>query len=100
MLTDYEKQWLEDRDAIQFATGNFLHEPYLKNECDDYRDAAEFEARVAEKLSALINYPQPPDFEPGCISCPAFKNDDGNACVACVIKEARLAVEEEMESSK
>ena len=50
MLTESEIEWLEDRDAIQFATGNFLHDPYLKNECDDYRDAAEFEARVQRWL--------------------------------------------------
>lgn len=96
MLTDAEKQWLEDRDAIQFATGNFLHDPYLKNEYDDYRDAAEFEARVAEKLAKSI-----------CVVCPDNKNGSCQTrqnypqradIEACRMRHARIAAEAEMEA--
>ena len=94
MLTDAEKEWLEDRDTIQFATGNFLHASYLKNERDDYRDAAEFEARVAEKLAKSI-----------CVVCPENKNGrcptrnkhpQRADIEACRMRHARLAAEEEM----
>lgn len=92
MLTDAEKQWLEDRHAIQFATGNFLHEPYLKNECDDYRDAADFEARVARELTEPNG-----DYMPFCMPEDCDFHDLKN-CRACRLKFARLAAEAEMDA--
>lgn len=90
MLTESEIEWLEDRDAIQFATGNFLHSPYLKNERDDYRDAAEFEARVQRWL--MYQYEK------------AFQCKDASGGFLpgrdTMLMFARLAVEEEMESRK
>lgn len=56
----------------------------------DYRDAAEFEARVAAKL-ATYEYTDPCN---GKTRCPYAGK--GWSCRRCNLKHARLAVEEEM----
>lgn len=116
MLTEAEIEWLERRknlclrcyrstfcragkrhslnaDTCRFWEINVSFGALKEN----FRDAAEFEARVAEKLSALVNDAPPPDLWPQCISCNAFKNDELDACMACVMKEARIAVEAEID---
>lgn len=49
-LSEAEEKWLEDRDAIQFATGEYLCGLYPEMLVDDFQDAAEFEARVQKWL--------------------------------------------------
>ena len=49
-LSEAEEKWLEDRDAIQFATGEYLCGLYPEMLVDDFQDAAEFEARVLKWL--------------------------------------------------
>lgn len=49
-LSEAEEKWLEDRDAIQFATGEYLCGLYPEMLVDDFQNAAEFEARVQKWL--------------------------------------------------
>lgn len=93
-LSEAEEKWLEDRDAIQFATGEYLCGLYPEMLVDDFQDTAEFEARVAVKLATVI-----------CSGCEDF--NDKNVCplatyqttgiYECRMMHARLAVEAEMD---
>ena len=66
----------------------------------DFRDAVEFEARVAARLSSLV-YAEPwPNLWPECISCQRHAKEGDAACPPCVLKESRLAVESEMEQEE
>lgn len=102
MLTDSEKKWLEQRNAVQFMVNQYrvpgTRDGYRirKIQTADWRDAAEFEARVAVELSIL-----PEDVHP----CPygatnrCSYDDCGNLHLGCrrsILKYARLKVEEEM----
>ena len=96
MLTDSEREWLEQRDAMQFLTGTYIAdfaEYPLWNTGKDWQEAAEFEARVAAKLAGIFN---------GIEQCLNCKNshmfDDHSLCPSCKLKWARLTVEEEMEN--
>ena len=108
MLTDKESKWLEEREQITIANGLYFcaHCDMYSGvysvftgyctafEIDDcpmvstFRDAAEFEARVAAKLA------EGPD---GCQECfwglKGWSADNAEAR----LKHARLAVEAEME---
>lgn len=113
-LSEAEEKWLEDRDAIQFATGEYLCGLYPEMLVDDFQDAAEFEARVAANLA--IDRANGKHLRPkGCSWYE--KNADGHlvrktACLphhdidncpgvaTCAIYHARLAVEAEMDGSK
>ena len=99
MLTDSEKEWLEQRDAIQFACGSY-RVPWLKDGYsldEDLREAAEFEARVAAQL---LEYHVLIMQQGGiCEECVAW-NECGDAetqCKPLLMKYARITVEEEME---
>lgn len=50
MLDAKTLQWLEDRDALQFMFGQYTLPDGEVSFDDDYRDAAEFEARVQKAL--------------------------------------------------
>lgn len=50
MLDTKTLQWLEDRDALQFMFGQYTLPDDEVSFDDDYRDAAEFEARVQKAL--------------------------------------------------
>lgn len=63
---------------------------------NDWKDAAEFEARVAERLSELVNDEPWPNLWPECISCKRHAKEDDSACPPCVLREARISVEQEM----
>jgi hypothetical protein len=107
MLTESDKKWLGKREKrgayfCFHCSGGDLEFPCLEswhspNDCpvedgQDYRDAAEFEARVAAKL-ATYEYTDP------CLGktiCPYAGK--GWTCSRCNLKHARLAVEEEMEN--
>lgn len=110
-LSEAEEKWLEDRDAIQFATGEYLCGLYPEMLVDDFQDAAEFEARVAEKMA--IDRANGKHLRPkGCswyetakdgqwirkTACPPHHDIDNCPDVAtCAIYHARLAAEAEMD---
>ena len=112
-LSEAEEKWLEDRDAIQFATGEYLCGLYPEMLVDDFQDAAEFEARVAEKLA--IDRATGKHLRPkGCswyetakdgqrirqTACPPHHDIDKCAGFAtCSLYHARLAVEAEMDNT-
>ena len=114
MLTQNEKNWLEEREkrsapcslneswnwCLNICIGQTLP---LRHPCPmvpDYRYAAEFEARVAAKLAiARMEVNWDDDFsccppETGERECSKKRLD----CQWCWLKNARLAVESEMEA--
>ena len=101
MLTDSERAWLEQRDAIQFALDGYrvpgLDGPYEMQ--PDYEDAALFEARVAAKLALGCESQTP------CNGCWRANWKFCNLrkgywdCADCFLKTARLIVEEEMDGN-
>ena len=110
-LSEAEEKWLEDRDAIQFATGEYLCGLYPEMLVDDFQDATEFNARVAEKLAKPRKELRPK----GCswyeknadghlvrkTACPPHHDIDNCPRVAtCAIYHARLAAEAEMEAKR
>lgn len=119
-LTEQEREWLETRKSLCGRCGRRKHcrtgkrhgyntedcrfwelyRPGIRFYClyrDDYEDAARFEARVAARLSSLV-YAEPwPGLWPECISCGRHAKEGDAACPPCVLKEARLAVEAEMD---
>lgn len=113
MLTEAEKEWLERRKNLclrcdlnecpRFVRGGESHmcrwfSPH-RIEFENYRDAAEFEARVAEKLARDICFRCHDKYNEICPKgIGYFRLKLG--IVSCGMKHARLAVEEEMESSK
>lgn len=88
-LSEAEEKWLEDRDAIQFATGEYLCGLYPEMLVDDFQDAAEFEARVA----VLLTGRDAPYMPPCHIVC-----NHRRKCRACRLMYARLVVEAEMDT--
>lgn len=98
MLTEQERKWLKQRDRNLFSFGLYLaFTPGMSPALIDYRDAAEFEARVAEKLTLKEPCPLPENAD--LDDCPYFTEDDGSvfSCRWCRLKRARIAVEEEMD---
>lgn len=108
-LSEAEEKWLEDRDAIQFATGEYLCGLYPEMLVDDFQDAAEFEASVAVMLASPRKELRPK----GCswyettedghqvrkTACPPHHDIDKCAGFAtCSLYLARLAVEAEMDA--
>lgn len=110
-LTGSEKKWIERRESMEEKTGVFfchyckhLTEYYDEwiGYCDGmpcpvypeeleaamWKDAAEFEARTAAKLANRCRNTRPCTGEP-CKECEARR-----------LKQARLAVEEEMERTE
>lgn len=88
-LSEAEEKWLEDRDAIQFATGEYLCGLYPEMLVDDFQDAAEFEARVQRWLM----YQYEKAFQCKEVSG-GFLPDRGT-----MLMFARLAVEQEMDDA-
>lgn len=109
MLTEKEKRWLENRsnkclrclyysgtetiegicfwcsDKKEFVPKEYGIEPL-------YRDAAEFEARVAARLAGAWAIGEDMCFNNHC------QLFDKDRCTACYLKNARIAVEEEMDN--
>jgi hypothetical protein len=99
MLTEQERKWLKQRDRNLFSFGLYLaFTPGMSPALIDYRDAAEFEARVAEKLTLKEPCPLPEHAD--LDDCPYFIEDEESAfsCRWCSLKRARIAVEEEMDN--
>lgn len=128
MLTEQEKAWLERRKnlcskCIHKALGCILGKSEGKRECIffdadlgelDYKDAAEFEARVA----LWVTHNGCPNFDHPCWyldssrpypymswkgtggECPHIPYKHGYCNRWCKLMTARLAVEKEMEKEK
>ena len=99
MLREQERKWLKQRDRNLFSFGLYLaFTPGMSPALIDYRDAAEFEARVAEKLTLKEPCPLPEHAD--LDDCPYFIEDEESAfsCRWCSLKRARIAVEEEMDN--
>lgn len=96
-LSEAEEKWLEDRDAIQFATGEYLCGLYPEMLVDDFQDAAEFEARVAEKLARNICIYCPDALARK--SCPSAFEYPRRTGESCRLMHARIAVEQEMDDA-
>lgn len=126
MLTDQEKAWLERRKCPCLhcsnhgvACGYSLSEKvtceWLDLDVDepDYKDAAEFEARVA----LWVTHNGCPNFDPPCAymkskpypymswketggECPHIPHKRGYCNRWCKLMTARLAVEQEMEKQQ
>lgn len=112
-----EEKWLETREALQFISGRCYIYDRKGNVCpnpesdlmpredplhtgvEDYRDAAEFEARVAAKLAdwAADGIFSKCEF---CLHNNECMDDSKFPCRWFIIKEARLAVEEEMDNEE
>jgi len=114
-LSENEKEWLERRKNIcarcfhshrgrPYFCGNWRYGKCIDfdprsctDEIVDFEDAAEFEARVAQRLVQNISLP--------CYAglCTELKEIDWQICPKnewCLMKYARLAVEAEMEAKR
>ena len=107
MLTNAEYYWLMQREWVCMVMGSYscglcqYRDPddllCIFRACpkfnDNFHDVAEFEARVAAKLTGLnaAELPCYPNF-----LCP-YRAKHIGSCKACYLKHARLAVEAEME---
>lgn len=98
MLTEREKKWLEERKHRKAPCGDETHHCVgcmVKCGCSltpDWIDAAEFEARVAARLAGAWAIGEDMCFNNHC------QLFDKDRCTACYLKNARIAVEEEMEN--
>ena len=114
MLTEKEKEWMERRKKNEKEYGSVycpyceqfnpewdLYLGYCNNSIDcpltehDFRDAAEFEARVAEKLARNICI-----YCPDAVarkSCPSAFEYPRRTGERCRLMHARIAVEQEMD---
>lgn len=105
MLTDKEKRWLEGRKHRKAPCGDETHHCVgcmVKCGCSlhpDWIDAAEFEARVAEKLTLKEPCPLPENADLDDCPYSYFIEDEESAfsCRWCRLKRARITVEEEMD---
>lgn len=116
MLTKKDKEWLEKRERVLVANDLYscAHcaqysdiysvwtgycaaiEPFECGIRANYRDAAEFEARVAAKLSRM-DWEDVPCAHGMSLFCPKKGGPHINCGAWCLMREARLAVEAEME---
>lgn len=97
MLTEKEKRWLEFRKHRKAPCGDETHHCVgcmVKYGCSltpDWIDAAEFEARVAARLAGAWAIGEDMCFNNHC------QLFDKDRCTACYLKNARIAVEKEMD---
>lgn len=108
MLTEAEKKWLKQKENLDevseicYTVGS-CEDCYAKESCylwpNDYRDAAEFEARVAARMAQSPCWSCP---EKSKLSCPRGKSEANGRpkAEACRLKHARLTEEEEMENGR
>lgn len=112
MITEDEKRWMERRKKNEKEYGSVccpyceqfnpewdLYLGYCNDKTDcqltehDFSDAAEFEARVAEKLARNICYNCSDEPE----SCPSAFEYPRKTGERCRLMHARIAVEQEMD---
>ena len=108
MLTEQERKWLTVRKKACARCGKvpFRCSQDQRNACyragfplwdkttvtfESYRDAAEFEARVAARLAGAWAIGEDMCFNNHC------QLFDKDRCTACYLKNARIVVEEKME---
>lgn len=100
MLTKREKKWLEERKHRKAPCGAEMHHCVgclVRCGCSltpDLIDAAEFEARVAEKLAGAWAIGEDMCFNNHC------QLFDKVLCTVCYLKNARIAVEQEMDNER
>ena len=100
MLTDKERKWLEGRKHRKAPCGEETHHCagcLVRCGCSltpDWIDAAEFEARVAARLAGAWAIGEDMCFNNHC------QLFDKDRCTACYLKNARIAVEEEMDNER
>lgn len=98
MLTEQERKWLEFRKYRKAPCGEETHHCVgclVRCGCSltpDFIDAAEFEARVAARLAGAWAIGEDMCFNNHC------QLFDKDRCTACYLKNARIAVEEEMDN--
>lgn len=118
MLTEKERKWLEERkkrtqhcDTCPNRVGYYelcsscrSRSLYGLSLCPDYRDAAEFESRVAVVAAngaqpcLQYDYDCPYGYAGDCPdNCDGNYNRFGTQATHCGLKHARLYVEEEMD---
>lgn len=121
MLTEQERKWLEERkkrtqhcDTCPNRVGYYelcsscrSRSLYGLSLCPDYRDAAEFEARVAvvaaNRAQPCLQYDYncPYGYAGDCPdNCDGNYNRFGTQATRCGLKHARLYVEEEMDNER
>lgn len=121
MLTEQERKWLEERkkrtqhcDTCPNRVGYYelcsscrSRSLYGLSLCPDYRDAAEFEARVAVVAAngaqpcLQYDYNCPYGYAGDCPdNCDGNYNRFGTQATRCGLKHARLYVEEEMTNER
>nr|DAT64593.1 MAG TPA: hypothetical protein [Caudoviricetes sp.] len=121
MLTEQERKWLEERkkrtqhcDTCPNRVGYYelcsscrSRSLYGLSLCPDYRDAAEFEARVAVVAAngaqpcLQYDYNCPYGYAGDCPdNCDGNYNRFGTQATRCGLKHARLYVEEEMDNER
>lgn len=108
MLTEQERKWLKQRDRNLFSFGLYLaFTPGMSPALIDYRDAAEFEARVAVVAAngaqpcLQYDYNCPYGYAGDCPdNCDGNYNRFGTQATRCGLKHARLYVEEEMDNER
>lgn len=95
MLTENEREWLENREVIHQCEGDYIWAGYWEEgvELEVMKDAAEFSERVAVKMAKHIhNKPLVCETNWDCPYWPQGK------CAWCYLKAARIEVEEEMDN--
>lgn len=106
MLTEAEKKWLKKKSYYKQFPVN-CYKTYKCSECphketcylwpNDFKDAAEFEARVAVYLAKSACLVCPDNRHGGCPTREIAAHGREHV-EACRLKHARLAVEAEMEA--
>lgn len=118
MLTNREKKWLKKRERYPFYGCQYCEFDKFGRHCmsegikanngkmrclivpkkEAFKETAEFDARVAAKLAEIFDAST--EIAPLCPSCPCEDDcyDGKLKCKAAILKYARLAVEEEMET--
>ena len=112
MLTQSEREWLEDRRRVAYCRycnvsrlcANPFASGYSYPLTGNMKDAAEFSERVAAKLANIHFGTEDCEYCSNHINvneyCGECKTASTNKrCLACRIKYARLKVEEEMDGS-
>ena len=109
MLTEAEKKWLKARRENRCKGGYFAFTSdsimdfvrYHRVLTPDWKDCAEFEARLNKRLLEGQEIDMPCSHLPSDFSCPYTKvqlDTPCQPCEWCNLKELRLMVEAEMEA--
>lgn len=96
-LTAKEREWMENRDAIQFACDGYYYCGFHPEALDDdYKDAAGFEAR-AKVMALRTDISELPCVRGDKNGCP-LKNPGTRCGDWCRLRLAHIKTEEEMDN--